>query len=161
MLSIKDYDLEELKQIFMKLEEKSFRAEQVFRWLYKEKVSSFDEMTNLSLELRNKLKEKFTLSTFTILKKQVSKDGTKKYLFELADGNTIETVVITYKHGHTVCISTQVGCKIGCKFCASSYTDFARNLTSGEIVEQLLSVEKDEDIRISNVVYMGIRRTIR
>ena len=108
MLSIKDYDLEELKQIFIELEEKPFRAEQVFRWLYKERVATFEEMTNLSLELRTKLKEKFEISTFKILKKQISKDGTKKYLFDVLDGNTIETVLMEHKHGKTICVSVQV-----------------------------------------------------
>ena len=107
MLNIKDYDLPKLKEIFIELGEKPYRAEQVFQWLYKENVSSFDEMTNLSIELRNKLKEKFDLHIFKILKKQVSKDGTKKYLFDMLDGNSIETVLMEYKHGKTVCVSTQ------------------------------------------------------
>ena len=107
-MNIYDYDLENLTQMFTQLGEKSYRAEQVFKWLYKEKVTSFDEMTNLSLELRTKLKERFEIRTFKILKKQVSKDGTKKYLFELLDGNTIETVLMEHKHGKTICVSTQV-----------------------------------------------------
>ena len=157
ILNIKDYDLPELKEKFISLGEKEYRAEQVFQWIYKEHVNSFDEMTNLSLELRNKLKENFSLHTFKILKKQVSKDGTKKYLFDVLDGNCIETVLMEYKYGKTICVSTQIGCKMGCKFCASTYIDFSRNLTSGEIVEQLLAVERDENIRISNLVFMGIR----
>jgi len=105
---IRDYDLNELKEMFVELGEKPYRAEQVFSWLYKEKASNFDEMTNLSLELRSKLKEKFELYTFNILDKQVSKDGTKKYLFELHDGNTIETVLMEHRHGRTICVSSQV-----------------------------------------------------
>ena len=156
MQNIKDYDLPELKEVFSEMGEKPYRAEQVFGWIYKENVTNFDEMTNLSLELRNKLKEKFSLNTFKIIKKQISKDGTKKYLFDVLDGNSIETVLMEYKHGKTICVSSQVGCKMGCKFCASTYVDFGRNLTSGEIVEQLLAVQRDENIKISNLVFMGI-----
>lgn len=113
-------------------------------------------MTDLSLDLREKLKEKYELYSFKILKKQVSKDGTKKYLFDVLDGNAIESVLMEYKHGKTICVSSQIGCKMGCKFCASTGVPYIRNLTSGEIVEQLLAVERDEKIRISNLVLMGI-----
>lgn len=113
-------------------------------------------MTNISIELRNKLKENFDLHTFNILQKQVSKDGTKKYLFDVLDGNAIESVLMEYKHGFTICVSSQIGCKMGCKFCASTGVKFARNLSSGEIVEQLLAVQRDENIKISNLVFMGI-----
>ena len=156
MKNIKDYDLEALKQEFIEIGEKPFRAEQVFKWIYEAKVTSFDEMTNLSLELREKLKEKYTLGIFNILKKQESADGTKKYLFDILDGNAIETVLMSYHHGYSICVSSQVGCKMGCKFCASTGIKFIRSLTSGEIVEQILSVERDNNIRISNVVFMGI-----
>ncbi len=156
MKNIKDYDLEALKQEFIEIGEKPFRAEQVFKWIYEAKVTSFDEMTNLSLELREKLKEKYTLGIFNILKKQESADGTKKYLFDILDGNAIETVLMSYHHGYSICVSSQVGCKMGCKFCASTGIKFIRSLTSGEIVEQILAVERDNNIRISNVVFMGI-----
>ena len=156
MKNIKDYDLNELKEEMKKLEEKPFRAEQIFKWLYVEKVKSFDEMTNLSLELREKLSENYTMCNFEILKKQKSKDGTIKYLFDLLDGNAIETVLMSYHHGYSICVSSQVGCKMGCKFCASTGIEFGRNLSSGEIVEQILAVEQDEGIKISNVVFMGI-----
>ena len=136
--------------------EKQYRTEQIIKWLYKDKVYSFDEMTNLSIELREKLKKEFYIGNFGILAKKISKDGTIKYLFDLKDGNAVETVLMEYKHGKTICVSTQVGCKMGCKFCASTGVSFARNLTSGEIVEQVLAVEVDEDTKISNVVYMGI-----
>jgi len=155
--NIKDYNLPELKSKFIDLGERAYRAEQVFQWIYGGHVTSFDEMTNLSLELRHKLEENFSLHNFKILKKQVSKDGTKKYLFDVLDGNSIETVLMEYKHGKTICVSTQIGCKMGCKFCASTYAGFSRNLTSGEIAEQLLAVERDENIKISNLVFMGIR----
>jgi len=156
MKNIKDYNLEELKEEFIKLGEKAYRAEQVFKWLYVDKVSSFDDMTNLSKELREKLKQEFSMHNFEILKKQESTDGTKKYLFDILDGNAIETVLMEYHHGKSICVSTQVGCKMGCKFCASTGIKFARNLSSGEIVEQILAVERDENIKISNVVFMGI-----
>lgn len=156
MKNIKDYNLEELKQEFIKLGEKAYRAEQVFKWIYVDKVTSFDEMTNLSKELREKLSQEFAMHNFKILKKQESTDGTKKYLFDILDDNAIETVLMEYHHGKSICVSTQVGCKMGCKFCASTGIKFARNLTSGEIVEQILAVERDENIKISNVVFMGI-----
>ena len=156
MKNIKDYNLDSLKEEFVNMGEKSFRAEQVFKWLYVDKVKEFDEMTNLSLELREKLKQNYTICNFKILKKQESSDGTKKYLFDILDGNAIETVLMSYHHGYSLCVSSQVGCKMGCKFCASTGIQFARNLTSGEIVEQILAVEQDNNIRISNIVFMGI-----
>lgn len=156
MKNIKDYNIEELKKEFLEIGEKPFRAEQVFRWIYKENVESFDDMTNLSLELREKLKRNYTMCIYKILKKQVASDGTIKYLFDVLDGNAIETVLMKYHHGYSLCVSSQIGCKMGCKFCASTGIPFARNLTSGEIIEQLLAVERDEKIKISNVVFMGI-----
>ena len=113
-------------------------------------------MTNISEALREKLKEKFDLHIFKIIKKQESKDGTKKYLFDVLDNNAIESVLMEYKYGKTICVSSQIGCKMGCKFCASTGVKFARSLEAGEIVEQLLAVERDEKIKISNVVFMGI-----
>ncbi len=156
MKNIKDYDLEELKNELKQIGEKPFRAEQIFKWLYQDKVKEFDEMTNLSLQLREKLKENYTICNYKILKKQKSKDGTIKYLFDVLDGNAIETVLMSYHHGYSLCVSSQIGCKMGCKFCASTGINFIRNLTSGEIVEQILAVEQDEKIRISNIVFMGI-----
>ena len=113
-------------------------------------------MTNLSETLREKLKEKFDLHVFKIIKKQESKDGTKKYLFDILDNNAIESVLMEYKYGKTICVSSQVGCKMGCKFCASTGVKFARSLEPGEIVEQLLAIEREENVRISNLVFMGI-----
>lgn len=156
MKNIKDYNLNELKEEFVKLNEKPYRAEQVFKWIYESEVTSFDDMTNLSLELRDKLKNEFEFHNFKILKKQESSDGTKKYLFDVLDGNAIETVLMQYHHGRTICVSSQIGCKMGCKFCASTGIKFIRNLTSGEIVEQILAVQRDENVRISNIVFMGI-----
>ena len=156
MKNIKDYNLEALKKELVLIGEKPYRAEQIFKWIYVDKVQSFDEMTNLSLELREKLKQNYTLGIFKILKKQVASDGTIKYLFDILDGNAIETVLMSYHHGFSICVSSQVGCKMGCKFCASTGIAFARSLSSGEIVEQILAVERDEKVRISNVVFMGI-----
>ncbi len=156
MKNIKDYNLPELKKELEAMGEKPFRAEQIFKWIFQEKVKSFDEMTNISLELREKLKENYTICNFEILRKQESKDGTIKYLFDVLDGNAIETVLMSYHHGYSICVSSQIGCKMGCKFCASTGINFIRNLTSGEIAEQILAVEQDANVRISNVVFMGI-----
>ena len=156
MKNIKDYNLKKIKKELQTINEKPFRAEQIFKWLYQEKVKSFDEMTNLSLDLREKLKQNYTICNYNILKKQESKDGTIKYLFDVLDGNAIETVLMSYHHGYSICVSSQIGCKMGCKFCASTGINFIRSLTSGEIVEQIIAVEQDQNIRISNVVFMGI-----
>lgn len=156
MKNIKDYNLEELKEELVAIGEKKYRAEQIFKWIYVDKVKEFDEMTNLSVELREKLKENYTMCNYKILKKQESSDGTKKYLFDVLDGNAIETVLMEYHHGKTVCVSSQIGCKMGCKFCASTGIQFVRSLSSGEIVEQILAVEQDIGDKISNIVFMGI-----
>lgn len=156
MKNIKDYNLDNLKEEMKELGEKPFRAEQIFKWLYQDKVSSFDEMLNLSLELREKLKQNYTICNFEIIRKQESSDGTIKYLFDVLDGNAIETVLMSYHHGYSVCVSTQIGCKMGCKFCASTGIKFIRSLTSGEIVEQIIKIEQDTGVRVSNVVFMGI-----
>ena len=156
MKNIKDYDLEQLKQELTNIGEKPFRAEQIFKWIYVEKVHSFDEMTNLSLELREKLKQNYDMCNYSIVRKLESKDGTKKYLFGLSDGNAIESVLMQYHFGKTVCVSSQIGCKMGCKFCASTGIAFVRSLTSGEIVEQIIAIEQDIGEKISNVVFMGI-----
>lgn len=156
MNNIKNYNLEDLKQEMISIGEKPYRAEQIFKWIYVDKVKSFEEMTNLSLELRKKLEENYTMCNFEIIKKQESSDGTKKYLFDVLDGNAIETVLMEYNSWKIICISSQIGCKMGCKFCASTGIPFIRNLTAGEIVEQILAVEQDIKDRISNVVFMGI-----
>ena len=156
MKNIKDYDLQDLKEELVNIGEKSFRAEQIFKWLYQDKVKSFDDMTNLSLELRKKLKANYTICNYNIIKKLESSDGTKKYLFDILDGNAIESVLMEYHYGKSICVSSQVGCKMGCKFCASTGIPFVRNLTAGEIVEQILAVEQDTGEKISNVVFMGI-----
>lgn len=156
MKNIKNFDLEDLTEELLKLGEKKFRAEQIFKWLYIDKVKEFDQMTNLSIELREKLKSEYSMCNFKILKKQESADGTKKYLFDVLDGNAIETVVMEYHHGKTICVSSQIGCKMGCKFCASTGLKFERNLSPGEIVEQIVAIEQDLGDKISNIVFMGI-----
>ncbi len=156
MKNIKDYDLQDLKVEFERLNEKPYRAEQVFKWIFQVNALRFEDMTNISNQLRTRLEEEFYLKRFNIIKKLQSKDGTKKYLFDILDGNSIESVLMEYKHGKTICISSQVGCKMCCKFCASTGVPFIRNLTSGEIVEQVLAVSREENIKISNVVFMGI-----
>ncbi len=156
MKNIKDYNLDALKEEMKNIGEKPFRAEQIFKWLYQDKVTSFDEMLNLSIELREKLKQNYTICNFEIIRKQESADGTIKYLFDVLDGNAIETVLMSYHHGYSVCVSTQIGCKMGCKFCASTGIKFIRSLSSGEIVEQIIKIEQDTGVRVSNVVFMGI-----
>ncbi len=153
--NIKDLSLEQLENEIVNLGEKKFRAKQIFKWIHSG-IRDFNEMTDISIELREKIKSKFDLCIYNIIDKQVSKDGSVKYLFELPDKNTIETVIMRYKYGNTICVSTQIGCKMGCKFCASSKVRFIRSLTAGEIVEQVLCATKDLEQRISNVVYMGI-----
>ena len=156
MKKIKDFLPDELKQEMISVGEKPFRATQIWEWLYKENISSFDEMTNLSTELREKLKLNYEIGTYKVIKKLESKDGTKKFLFDILDGNAIETVLMDYKFGKSICVSTQVGCKMGCKFCASTGIEFVRSLSSGEIVEQILAVQREEKVKVSNVVFMGI-----
>ena len=138
--SLYGYTLEGLQQLVLELGYKKFNGEQILRWLYQSQITNIDDMTNLSKELREKLKQEFSMHNFEILKKQESADGTKKYLFDILDGNAIETVLMEYHHGKSICVSTQVGCKMGCKFCASTGIKFVRDLTAGEIVEQILAV---------------------
>ncbi|MBO5398586.1 MAG: 23S rRNA (adenine(2503)-C(2))-methyltransferase RlmN [Clostridia bacterium] len=156
--NIKNFTIEELKEELKNMGEKPFRAEQIFKWLFSDRVQTFDEMTNLSIDLRKKLDDKYRIGTFEIVRKLESVDGTKKYLFNVQDEdkNLIESVLMSYHHGYTICVSSQIGCKMGCKFCASTGIPFARSLESGEIVEQILAIEKDSNIRISNIVFMGI-----
>lgn len=156
MKNIKDYNLDELKEEMKLLGEKPFRAEQIFKWIFDVKVKNFDEMTNISIDLREKLKQNYDICNYEIVRKLESSDGTKKYLFGLNDGNAIESVLMEYHFGKTVCISSQVGCKMGCKFCASTGIPFIRSLSSGEIVEQIIKIEQDINSKVSNVVFMGI-----
>ena len=154
--NLKDLTYDELASLIESLGEKKFRTKQIFSWLHKG-VSSFDEMTDISKDLKQRLSEKSFVSTLKIERKLVSKiDKTTKYLFKLEDGNMVESVVMYYKHGISICISSQVGCRMGCKFCASTIGGLVRNLTPGEILDQVIFAQKDIGERISNIVMMGI-----
>ncbi len=156
MIDLKDFEFDELAEFLKELGEPKFRAKQIFSWLHKG-VESFDEMTNLSKNTREKLSKQCVVSTLKIREKYVSKiDKTTKYLFELPDGNCIESVVMYYKHGISICISSQVGCRMGCGFCASTIGGLYRSLTPGEILNQVIFAGKDIGERISNIVMMGI-----
>lgn len=147
---------QELEAELLELGEPKYRAKQIFHWLSLG-VRSFDEMTNLSKPLREKLKDNYSLYKPVALAKQVSKlDGTIKYLWELWDGNAVETVVMSYKHGNTVCVSTQVGCRQGCAFCASTIGGLVRSLEPSEILDEVLYSQLDSGQEISNIVLMGI-----
>lgn len=148
---------EELEEQILLMNEKKFRAKQIFEWLHVKRAVSFDEMTNLSVQLRGKLKEKFCLKSLFVSKKLESDtDNTVKYLYRLPDGNHVESVVMEYSYGNTVCVSTQVGCKMGCRFCASTIAGYKRDLTSSEILLQIYESERNSGRKISGVVLMGI-----
>lgn len=154
-IEIKTLNIEEIKNELLKMNEKPFRAKQIFKWLYMP-VSSFDEMSDLSKELRKKLSQRFVLTVPKIERKQISKiDGTIKYLWSMQNGDCVESVVMRYKHGNTICVSTQVGCRMGCKFCASGLHGLKRNLSSGEILDEVLFAQKDCGLKINNIVLMG------
>ncbi|MBQ2614982.1 MAG: 23S rRNA (adenine(2503)-C(2))-methyltransferase RlmN [Clostridia bacterium] len=157
MKNLKDYTYEELEQLVKEeLGEPKFRAKQIFAWLYRG-VTSFDEMSDLSKSLREKLKSAYTLGNLTIAEKYVSSiDETRRYLLQLDDGNFIESVLMKYHHGYTICISSQVGCAMGCAFCASTRGGKVRSLSAGEIIGQVMAVQQDLGEKISNIVMMGI-----
>ena len=156
MIDLRSMTLEELTAWLKEQGEPAFRAKQIFHWLYRG-VTSFDEMSDLSKALRQKLAEQCFLTVPKVARKQVSKlDGTIKYLWELADGNCIETVLMRYKHGNTVCISCQVGCRMGCAFCASTLAGKVRDLTPAEMIAQVLFTQLDSGEPVSNIVLMGI-----
>lgn len=157
MIDIKSLNYDELNNELNKLNLPSFRAKQVYQWLHKSGVDSFDEMTNISLDLRKKFSEDYFIPSCIIEDKYKSKlDDTVKYLFRLYDGEYVEAVVMKYKYGFTICISSQVGCKMGCKFCASTLAGFKRNLLPAEMESQIHAAQKDLGIRISHIVMMGI-----
>ena len=147
---------EEIKELVSQLGEPDYRAAQITKWV-RSGISSFDDMNNIPKSLRNKLEEKCYIASVALVKKLVSKiDGTVKYLYRLSDGECIESVLMKYEHGYTVCVSTQVGCRMGCKFCASGLFGLTRNLTASEILAQIHFAAKDNGIRVSNVVMMGM-----
>lgn len=159
MINLLDLQLNELEELMKELGQPKFRASQVFGWLYKEAgkcATDFDDMKNVPAALRQSLSEISIIGLPKILKVQESKmDGTRKYLFGMADGNAVESVFMRYKFGNSICVSSQVGCRMGCSFCASTLDGLNRNLTAGEIAGQILSVERDTGKRISHVVVMG------
>ncbi|MBR4123860.1 MAG: 23S rRNA (adenine(2503)-C(2))-methyltransferase RlmN [Clostridia bacterium] len=153
---IKSMTIAEIEELLSSMGEPRFRAVQIFDWL-QSGVESFDEMTNISKKLRESLKETCYIATVKIARRFESKiDGTVKYLFELCDGEYIESVFMKYEHGYTVCISTQVGCRMGCSFCASGLLGLSRNLTASEMLSQIMVASRDNGVRISNVVMMGM-----
>ena len=153
---IKSMTLAEMTQALNDMGQPAFRAKQIYTWLHKG-VTDFEEMTNLSKELRAKLDETYYITAPKVARKQRSqKDGTVKYLWELGDGNCVETVLMQYHHGNTVCISSEVGCPMGCKFCASTLGGLVRRLQPSEILDQVLFTAMDSGLPISNIVLMGI-----
>lgn len=155
-IDIKSLNIEELNKFIEDIGEKKFRAKQIYKWLHVQHVASFDEMTDISKSLRDKLKDLCEITTLQIIKVLTSKeDGTKKYLFSLSDGNIIESVFMRYHHGNSVCISTQVGCRMGCRFCASTLDGLERNLMPSEMLDEIYSIIKDTGERVSNIVLMG------
>ncbi len=153
---ISSYTLEQLTERLKAMGQPAFRAKQIFHWLHQKLVTEFSAMTDQPKALLAKLEEEYYIAAPVIQRRQQSKDGTVKYLFRLADGNCIETVVMRYNYGNTVCVSTQVGCRMGCRFCASTQAGRVRNLEAGEIAAEIYAAQKDIGERISHIVLMGI-----
>ena len=153
---IKSLDYEELQQFMASLGEKPFRAKQLYEWMHEKLAADLDEMTNLSKGLRKKLKETTDYTSLEVVERLVSGiDGTEKYLFRLSDGNVIESVLMRYHHGNSVCISSQVGCRMGCRFCASTLGGLTRNLKPSEMLDQIYRIKQVSGERVSNIVVMG------
>ena len=155
MQLIYDYTLKQLQDYFVSIKQKPFRAKQIFQWLYQKEVTSFSAMSDISKELQGQLEKTHCIDYLTMQEKQVSKDGTIKYLFVLPDGHTIETVLMRHEYGNSLCVTTQVGCNMKCAFCASGLFRKRRNLTAGEMVVQVMKVQQDVQERISHIVVMG------
>ena len=154
MKDLRNYNETQLKELLASIGEKTFRGKQIYEWVSKG-IETVDEMTNLPLTLRNKLKQGFYLDNYRILEHQKANDGTIKAIGALHDGNIVESVFMTYKHGHSVCISTQVGCKMKCAFCASTLGGVVRSLTAGEYLGQIMALQNLTGKRVNNVVLMG------
>ena len=155
-LDIKSMTMPQLKAVMEELGEKPFRAKQLYEWFHQKRVWNYEEMTNLSKGLREQLSVKYPLKPIEIVQVQTSKiDGTQKYLFRLGDGNVIESVLMKYKHGNSVCISSQVGCRMGCRVCASTLDGLTRNLLPSEMLEQIYRIQEISGERVSNIVIMG------
>ena len=155
-MDICSYYVDELAALFKEKGEPAFRAKQLYDWLHNKRVRSFDEMSNLPQKTRQWLSDEYRIPVVKLVRKQVSKDGTEKYLFGFADGNCVETVAMEYEHGLAVCVSTQVGCRMGCKFCASTQNGLVRSLTAGEILQEVYETEKVKGEVVDSVVLMGI-----
>jgi 23S rRNA (adenine2503-C2)-methyltransferase len=155
MKDIKSFNIEELKTEMKEIGEPSFRAEQIFSWLHEKKVNSFEDMSNLSKDLRTKLSKNYEITALSEVRSLKSEDGTVKFLYKLKDGQVIESVLMSYKHGHSICVSSQVGCRMGCVFCASTIDGLVRNLTPSELLEQVYEAERSCNVNISNIVIMG------
>lgn len=155
MTDINSMNMEELKALMTALGDKPFRAKQIYSWLHERLVTSYDEMTNIPKSLKEKLKD-YPITALEMVDVQISKiDGTRKYLFRLSDGNVIESVLMRYKHGNSVCISSQVGCRMGCRFCASTIGGLTRGLQASEMLDQIYRIQVLSGERVSNVVVMG------
>ena len=161
MTDIKSMTIDELKELMTQIGEKPFRAKQIYSWLHEHLVTSYDEMANLPKSLKQKLAD-YPITALETLDVQISKvDGTRKYLFRLADGNMIESVLMRYKYGNSVCISSQAGCRMGCRFCASTIGGLTRNLLPSEMLDQIYRIQTSIGERISNVVVMGTGDLLR
>lgn len=156
-MDIRSLNAEQMEEVSVELGEKAFRGKQLFQWVHGKQVRSFDEMSNLPGDFRERLAERYVLSGMTMVEKQVSrKKDTAKYLFALSDGNVIESVWMKYHHGNSVCVSSQVGCRMGCTFCASTLNGLTRNLTAGEMLSQVYEIQRDTGERVSHVIVMGM-----
>jgi 23S rRNA (adenine2503-C2)-methyltransferase len=154
-IDILSMTIEELSDLMLSIDEKKFRAKQIYQWLHEKRVCSFNEMTNLPKVLQDKLEEKCNITKLNKIRQVKSKDGTIKYLFELNDHNVVESVLMSYKHGNSVCISSQVGCRMGCKFCASTIGGLERQLLVSEMLGQVYEINRLSGKKISNIVVMG------
>ena len=156
-IDLKSLNKKELEEVLISMGEKAFRGKQIYTWLHQRLVTSFEEMTDISKKLQEKLQETCEITNLTVERVQTSSiDGTKKYLFQLSDGNYIESVLMIYKHGNSVCISSQAGCRMGCRFCASTIDGLARSLTPSEMLDQIYQIQRETGKRISHVVVMGM-----
>ncbi len=157
MSELRSLDEEGMNELVASLGQKAFRAKQIYEWIHKKQARSIDDMTNISKDLRQKLKEVAYVGAPEIIRRQVSKDkSTMKYLFKFGDGALVESVWLKYKHGNSVCISSQVGCRMGCTFCASTLSGLERSLTPGEMLSQIYEIEADTGERVSNIIVMGM-----
>lgn len=155
-IDIGDLNFEEMQSFMLDMGQKAFRGRQLYQWIHGHLACSFEEMTNLPKDFRQELAQRAMIAGAKVAARQVSKDGTSKFLFELSDGNFVESVLMKYKHGNSVCISTQVGCRMGCRFCASTVGGLVRNLRASEMLAQVYGIQRISGERISNVILMGI-----